>query len=643
MLRRELTERLVANGARFRRMPLASRIALSFVLLIGLLALFAPWLAPIDPLQTGPPAQPPSADHWMGTDRTGRDILSRLLHGGRYSLLIGLGATSAAVLVGGLLGAIAATSRKVIDEAIMRALDVVMAFPGIALAAVFVAAFGRSLPVLVFTLAFLYTPQLARVVRANVLGQYGEDYVIAEEVLGARRSHILRKHVVRNCAAPVLVFATIIVADAIVLEASLSFIGAGIRDPLPSWGNVIAYGRNLVLSGGWWATFFPGMAILLTVLSLNVVSEGISDAWAALEGGPDDDDDDAPSEDDASVADQATPDLSSLVIPGADSRRRFGETVLEVSDLRIRFPGRHGDRDVVDGVSFTARQGEVVGVVGESGCGKSLTSLAVMGLLPPAAVASGSIRFTGNELLHASRAERRRFLGPGMAMIYQDALSSLNPAMKVEAQLKQVTRRGADRSPTELLELVGLDPSRTSRSYPHELSGGQRQRVLIAMALSRQPRLLVADEPTTALDVTIQSQIVALLQELREQLGFTLVIISHDLALVGQLADRIVVMYGGQAVEIGTTFDVLTAPRHRYTHGLLSSVVSVEARQERLHQIPGTVPQPANFPPGCRFADRCPAATALCRTVAPMDGDQLHHAAACHHPASPARAVEVHT
>jgi peptide/nickel transport system permease protein len=218
-------------------------------------------------------------------------------------------------------------------------------------------------------------------------------------------------------------------------------------------------------------------------------------------------------------------------------------------------------------------------------------------------------------------------------MVYQDALSSLNPAMTIRAQLRQVVRRGGDRSPAELLALVGLDPGRTLRSYPHELSGGQRQRVLIAMALSRGPRLIVADEPTTALDVTVQALIIELLLRLRAELGFALVLVSHDLALVADVTDRVVVMYGGRIVETGVTADLVEAPAHHYTRGLLGSVLSLESAAVRMTQIKGVVPAPADFPAGCRVADRCPLATGICRTTTPAPRGGPAHTAACHHPA----------
>ncbi|MFH8733304.1 dipeptide/oligopeptide/nickel ABC transporter permease/ATP-binding protein [Streptomyces sp. NPDC017964] len=641
--RKALAEALSRPGIRLRslrRLPVLSRIAVAVVAVVVLVALFAPLLAPHDPLdqqsQTDGTGHP-SGSHWMGQDSLGRDILSRLMYGARWSLAIGLGATLLALVVGAVLGAIAATSRKAVDETLMRCLDVVMAFPGIALAAVLVAVFGGGIPVLICAIAFLFTPPVARVVRANVLDQYGEDYVTAERVIGARTPHIVLRHVAVNCAAPVLVFCTVQVAEAIVFEASLSFIGAGVRPPDPSWGSVIADGKNMVLIGGWWATVFPGLLMLLTVLALNILSEGVSDAWAAPAArdvsGAEADRLEAPKPGSGTVL-----ELPGLTEAAARLRSRArplpeGDPVLQVTDLAIGFDARHGGVDIVDGITFDVRPGEVLGLVGESGCGKSLTALTVMGLEPKGARIRGRVTFDGQELIGRSMGARRRLLGHDMAMIYQDALSSLNPAMTVRSQLKQVVRRGGRRTPAELLSLVGLDPERTLRSYPHELSGGQRQRVLIAMALSRSPKLIVADEPTTALDVTVQAQVIELLLRLREELGFALILVSHDLALVADVTDRVVVMYGGQIVETGVTADLVEAPTHHYTRGLLGSVLSLETAADRLTQIRGVVPSPADFPAGCRFADRCPMASEVCRTTAPDLLGGRRHASACHHPA----------
>ncbi|MFE0859073.1 dipeptide/oligopeptide/nickel ABC transporter permease/ATP-binding protein [Streptomyces mutabilis] len=649
---RSLAGRLARPGTRLRRLPLSSRIALGILLVVVLGAVFAPLLTQ-DPLATGIPARAPGADHWFGTDRAGRDVFARVVHGARYSLVIGLGATLLALVLGSALGALAATSRRLADESVMRTLDVVMSFPPIALAAVLVAVFGPSIPVIIFTIAFVYSPSLARVVRANVLEQYGEDYVAAEQVIGARRTYIVARHVAINCAAPVLVFATVMVADSIIFEASLSFIGAGVQDPDPSWGSVLAYGRQILLSGGWWATLFPGLCVLVTVLALNVLSEGMTDAAASPDrsrsGGTDSDDDLAAAS--APVADEAVVDaaLTELATrleamePAVPPLAEDAPELLVVRDLSIRFPDRYGDTRVVDGISFTVREGETLGLVGESGCGKSITSLAIMGLLARNAEAEGEIRYRGRDLLKLSPKERRALMGPEIAMVYQDAMSSLNPSVLIGTQLKWLTSRGGTRTPAELLELVGLSPERTLRSYPHELSGGQRQRVLIAMALSRSPRLLIADEPTTALDVTVQAQVVELLIKLRDELGFAMVLVSHDLALVGDLAHRVAVMYAGQVAEAGDTRALLTDPAHHYSRGLLGSVVSLESGAERLHQIRGVVPAPKAFGAGCRFASRCAAATDLCATTPPPATDRdtgRDHLFACHHPAPEKRSAK---
>ncbi|MHA3722710.1 dipeptide/oligopeptide/nickel ABC transporter permease/ATP-binding protein [Leucobacter sp. HY1910] len=643
-MRRKLTERLSRPGLALGQLGLGAKIALALVALVALVAVFAPLVAPYDPLASGSPVQPPSAEHLFGTDRQGRDILSRLIYGARYSLVIGLGATAVALAASAVLGTIAATAPKAISETLMRVLDVIMSFPGIALAIVFVAVFGQSLPILVLIIAFLYTPQLTRVVRANILDQYGEDYVSAVRVMGAPTARIIVKHVMRNSIAPVLVFATVLVADAIVFEASLSFIQAGVPAPEPSWGNVIAEGRNLVMSGAWWATFFAGALILVTVLSLNILSEAMTDAMVSPrarritsdaanteESTSDLEHEQAAFTGVITTVDTAVnvavpggvsdPDLAPLtpLVPLADRLAQLREVelarhdrlvfegdaapLISVENLSIKFP-RHGDVGVVDRVSFDVRPGETMSLVGESGCGKSITSLAIMGLLDAKAEVSGRVMFDGKDLLAMSEKERNELRGHDIAMIYQDALSSLNPAMKIKAQMKQLTSRGGTRSAEDLLELVGLDPQRTLASYPHELSGGQRQRVLIAMALTRNPRLVIADEPTTALDVTVQKQVVDLLRRLQQELGFAMIFVSHDLALVAELTHKITVMYAGQVVEQATTRELLTQPVHEYTRGLLGAVLSIEAGSDRLHQVPGIVPSPSEFPDGDRFAPR---------------------------------------
>ncbi|WP_415997143.1 dipeptide/oligopeptide/nickel ABC transporter permease/ATP-binding protein, partial [Gordonibacter pamelaeae] len=539
----------------------------------------------------------------------------------RYSLIIGLGATAFALICGSIIGAVAAVSRKWVSEVIMRVLDVVMSFPGIALAATFVIAFGSSVPSLIFAIGFLHIPQIARIVRANVVSEYNQDYVRAVVVSGARAPWILVKHVIRNCIAPVMVFTIVLVADAIVFEASLSFISAGIPEPTPTWGNILSDARGGVLAGRWWQALFPGLAIMITVLCLNILSEGITDAMAAAPKAPVKAADDAlaanreadkmvadPTLAYAAQAEMLEKRLAQLQAVEKTRTDRFEARtdvppILEVKDLCIKFP-RHGDVNVVDHVSFVVRPRQTMGLVGESGCGKSITSLTIMGLLDPKATVTGEVLYDGQNLLAMSQRQMNALRGREIAMIYQDALSSLNPSMLIKSQMKQLTKRGGTRSAEELLELVGLDPKRTLGSYPHELSGGQRQRVLIAMALTRDPKLIIADEPTTALDVTVQKQVIDLLNKLQKELGFAMVFVSHDLALVAEVANSITVMYAGQVVEQGPVTDILCHPVHEYTRGLLGSVLSIEAGGARLHQVPGSVPSPKDFPEGDRFTPR---------------------------------------
>ena len=625
MLRGNLTKRMEESGGkvrvrRFSAMPLGSRIAVVVLMLIILIAIFAPLIAPHDPLEIFTARQSPSSEHWFGTDEKGRDVLSRMMYGARYSLVIGLGATLFALVFGAIIGSFAAVSGKGISEVTMRIMDIIMSFPGIALAAVFVSVFGNSLVVIIFAIGFLYIPQLTRVVRANVMAAYGEDYVRAAIVSGANAPWILVKHVIRNTIAPVMVFTTVLVADAIVFEASLSFIQAGIQEPIATWGNILADARAGVLSGRWWQALFPGLAIMFTVLSLNILSEGLTDGMVAAPKGeaPEPDETGGDREADKLLVDPVAAHAAQKeslerslerlrsVESERDDRLKFQKDdppLLEVKDLVIRFP-RHGDVNVIDKVSFSVRPGETMGLVGESGSGKSITSLAIMGLLDPKAHIEGQIFYQGKDLLKMSVKERQKLMGTEIAMVYQDALSSLNPSMLIRSQMKQLTKRGGTRSAEELLELVGLDPKRTLESYPHELSGGQRQRVLIAMALTRDPKLVIADEPTTALDVTVQKQVIDLLNELREKLGFAMIFVSHDLALVAEVAHGVTVMYAGQVVEQGPIQEVLGDPRHEYTRGLLGSVLSIEGGSGRLHQVPGTVPSPRDFPEGDRFAPR---------------------------------------
>lgn len=608
----------------FKNMKMSSKISLILLVLVALTAILAPIIAPHDPLEIFTARQAPGNGFLFGTDDKGRDILSRMLYGGRYSLVIGFGATLFALFFGSIIGAIAAVARKSISEVIMRLLDIIMSVPGIALAAVLVLILGNSVPAIIFSIGFMYTPQIARIVRANIVSEYGEDYVRAVIVSGAQAPWILIKHVLRNCIAPIMVFTVTLVADAIIFEASLTFIGAGITEPTATWGNILADARGGVLAGRWWQALFPGIAIMVTCLALNILSEGLTDAMAAKPGAmvaTDDEDAESRRADDilasdpvrayAEQAESLNRRLSALRDVELKRTDRHVPDLsvpplLRVKNLSINFD-HHGDVNVVDSVSFDVRPGQCMALVGESGCGKSITTKVIMSLTDADEHMTGEVLFDGQDLLKLTKEEHRQLLGHEIAMVYQDALSSLNPSMLISAQMKQLTSRGGTRSAEELLELVGLDPKRTLESYPHELSGGQRQRVLIAMALTRDPKLVICDEPTTALDVTVQKQVIKLLNDLQSQLGFAMIFVSHDLALVAEVASEITVMYAGQVIEQAPTKELLTNPIHEYTRGLLGSVLSIEEGAKdgtRLHQVPGSVPSPQDFPKGDRFAPR---------------------------------------
>jgi oligopeptide/dipeptide ABC transporter ATP-binding protein len=315
--------------------------------------------------------------------------------------------------------------------------------------------------------------------------------------------------------------------------------------------------------------------------------------------------------------------------------------ILEVRDLRVGF-GRGPDRrDAVDGVSFDVREGEFFLVIGESGSGKSLTGGAIVGLNPAGSTASGSVRFKGRELLGQPEAALRRVRGAEIGIVYQNPLGAMNPVWPVGDQIAEALRvhgradgRRAAARAAELLERVHIpDPARVARAYPHEISGGMRQRAVIAMALACDPSLVIADEPTTALDVTIKAQILDLLAELRRDMGLSVILITHDMGVVAELADRVLVMYAGRVVETGPADAILSRPAHPYTEALmLSGGLSEAAFKAPLRAIPGSAPSLAERPAGCRFNPRCAKAEADCRTLAPEPRAVRSSLAACHHP-----------
>ena len=303
------------------------------------------------------------------------------------------------------------------------------------------------------------------------------------------------------------------------------------------------------------------------------------------------------------------------------------DLLLDIRDLRTYFHVMDGTVKAVDGVSFSVKRGQTLGVVGESGCGKSVTALTVMRLLdiPPAEIASGQVMFKGRDLLKLPDPEMRKVRGNEIAMVFQEPMTSLNPVYTVGDQIseavilhKGISKKAGVEKSIESLRLVGINnPERRIKQYPHELSGGMRQRVMIAMALSCDPDLIIADEPTTALDVTIQAQILELLRKVQDETGAALMLITHDLGVVAETVQDVVVMYAGRVVERGTVEEVLLAPKHPYTMGLLDSIPSKGKRGQRLNVIKGTVANPFNLPPGCNFMPRCPFAFEPCQVHDP--------------------------
>ncbi len=302
------------------------------------------------------------------------------------------------------------------------------------------------------------------------------------------------------------------------------------------------------------------------------------------------------------------------------------DSLLKVEGLQVQFQTKKGVNTSVDGVSFSIGKGEILGIVGESGCGKSVTSLSILQLLGTnAKISQGSIKLSGRELLGLSEEEMCKIRGNEIAMIFQDPMTALNPTLTIGEQLIEplvihqgYSKADARREAVEVLKKVGIAaPEKRMKEYPHQLSGGMRQRVMIAMAVSCAPKLLIADEPTTALDVTIQAQILELMLELREKMNTAIILITHDMGVVAETADNILVLYAGKVVEYGSVKEIFNAPKHPYTQGLLSSIPPLEEDVEELNTIDGTVPAPGQMPSGCRFAPRCPNADARCSKEQP--------------------------
>ncbi|MEJ0016690.1 MAG: dipeptide/oligopeptide/nickel ABC transporter permease/ATP-binding protein [Acetobacteraceae bacterium] len=573
---------------------------------IALVALLVPLLPLPDPLRidVAHHLSSPSFAHLLGQDEYGRDVLSRLLWGARTSLLVAAASSSLACVLGVVLGLSGGFLRGVTEFLAIRSMDVVLCFPPLLLALLIVTLLGPGAATLIPVLAVLYTPGFVRVVYAGTLSVRSQDYVEAMRALGAGSPRIMLRTILPNVAGPVLVQFSLAAASAVVLESGLSFLGLGVVPPAPSWGQMIGAARA-TMNQAPLLLLWPCAALTGTILAMNALCDALRDAVD-------------PHTQPVRRFRRAAPE------PPAAARPPTGTAVLDVRNLTVEIDTPRGVIQPVRDVSFTVRAGETLALVGESGSGKSLTGLALVGLLPQAAhVRQGSAWLQGHNLLRLDEEGYRRVRGGVLSMIFQDPLSSLNPVHRIGDQIAEAMHAHFEMPAYEakeevatLLGRVGMpDPERRARAYPHELSGGMRQRAMIAMAIANDPRLLIADEPTTALDVTIQAQVLDLLADLRRELGMGLVFITHSLPVVAEITDRVMVMYAGEIVEQGTTADIFAAPLHPYTVALLRSAPREDGGLPE--GIPGIVPPPYDMPPGCAFAPRCALRTPACETQSP--------------------------
>ena len=606
----------------FRRNPTAMLASLWLLLLLvcfavpGLLSNHDPTQQDVSLIRL---LETPSGDHWLGTDAFGRDIYSRVIWGGRLAVIaiaIGLGISAG---VGIPLGLLSGWVGGRFDRIAMWVVDVLFALPLILLAMSIVGALGTGLVPAMIAVGILLSTRFARLTRGITLAEREELYVDAARITGLSTPTVLRRYILPNLLPSLIVQIAIISGAILLISAVLSFIGVGSAPDSYDWGAMLNQARREFLTDGW-QVIPPAGAVVLTVLSFNLVGDGIRDAIGR----------------DATHNALAASRRGSHVSADTPHDDR---ALLSIRDLSVEFPGRDGGRrlSILDHVSLEVRAGETLGIVGESGSGKSMTVLSALGLTPvPGEVTKGSVRFDGRDVTDLHERDWNRIRGEEIGVIFQEPIAVLNPALTVGAHLAEplMLHRGMNRAEArsrsvELLAMVRVpDPTRRIDEYPHQMSGGMAQRVGIAMALSCEPKLLIADEPTTALDVTVQGQVLDLLTDLKDRLGMTLILITHDLGVVAEMADQVAVMYGGQVVEVGTSDEIFAHPRHPYTAALLETMPQAHGGDEELTVIPGMVPSPSGWPDGCRFHPRCRYADEQCVEGRPalvhLDRDLAH-------------------
>ncbi|MET0449663.1 MAG: dipeptide/oligopeptide/nickel ABC transporter permease/ATP-binding protein [Aeromicrobium sp.] len=602
----------------------AGAIAAIWIAIVTLGAIGASWIAPYGPTEQDLAASfaGPSGSHLLGADQLGRDVLSRILYGGRVSLLAVLEAVLVFVVLGVLIGLVAGYRGGRVDRFIMRACDIVMAIPLVVTLLVVLAIFSRNEAAAMVTFGLLASAGLVRVVRASTMAIRSDDYVRAAVIAGLTPLQVVRRHILPRVTAPVLIQAALLAGSALLVESGLNYLGLGVQPPKPSWGGLVT-DASAAINQQPWLLVPSGGIIILTALAFGIIGDVARDAIS----------------DRSSLAPTSWRQMMTRVRGG----RRPEAPVASTALLSVTGLGVHaGAVDLVEGVDLEIEPGEIVGVVGESGCGKTMTILALLRLLPPGVEMSATTySIEGDDVLRLSERGMAKHRGSSIGYIPQEPVAGLDPAFTIGAQLAELvrhhhdgTRAAATARVRELLAMVRLpDPERVMRSYPHELSGGMAQRVAIARSLIGDPRILVADEPTTALDVTVQAEILDLLLDLRDRVGLAVVIVTHDWGVVADICDRAVVMYAGQAVEEGSVSDLFHQPRHPYTRALLEANPSSAGFRERLRAIPGSVPPPADRPVSCHFADRCSRVQTDCTIAAiPLVVSPTGSAHRCIHP-----------
>jgi peptide/nickel transport system permease protein len=596
--------------AQMRRQP-ATVIAFTGIAALVLVAILAPWLAPYDPnfASIVERHQGMSWRHLMGTDGLGRDTFSRILYGARTAVWSSFESVALALLAGVPCGLLVGYLGGWVDRIAMRATDILQSVPSLIFAFVLIAVLGRGPTQIALAVAIVFSVILMRITRALTLRERELLYVDAARVAGLSRSHILFREILPNVVGPLIVESAIMLGTAILIITMLTFLGLGLEASVVDWGGMLDETRQYQAVYPY-AVLPPGLAIVFAVLMFNFAGDGLRDALAGKQ--------------------RSSASRKRLVVTRSTAaspiKAAAPDDLVVIDRLKVEFPGEDESvLEILSNVSFSIRRGETLGLVGESGSGKSMTALALLGLIPqPGRVTGGSIQFGGRDLTTASETEMNRIRGSDISIIFQDSIGAFSPVHTIGQQLveplrmhKGLSEADAMKRVVELLDLVGV-PNAANRvnDYPHQFSGGMAQRASIAMALSCGPKVLVADEPTTALDVTIQAQVLDLLGDMKKRFDMSVLLITHDLGVVAETCDRVIVMYAGEIVEEGDVTQILTRPRHPYTRALLAATPRNDIRVERLPTIRGAMPAAWEWPSGCRFAPRCSYALPACTAAA---------------------------